>query len=62
MALTNEEKTLKLKVELDIARTNANAKRLKKTIEDLDGRTVEYKEAVAKLNFELQKNANAKQK
>lgn len=62
MALTNEEKTLKLKVELDIARTNANAKRLKKTIEDLDGRTVEYKEAVAKLNFELQKNVNAKQK
>lgn len=62
MALTNEEKTLKLKVELDIARTNANAKRLKKTIEDLDGRTVEYKEAVAKLNLELQKNVNAKQK
>ena len=62
MALTNAEKTLKLKVELEVAQTNANAKKLQQALSDLDGRTKEYKATLARLNLEIQKNVNAKEK
>ena len=62
MALTNAEKTLKLKVELEVAQTNANAKKLQQALSELDGRTKEYKATLARLNLEIQKNVNAKEK
>lgn len=62
MALTNTEKTLKLKVELEVAQTNANAKKLEQALTKLDGRTKEYKATLAKLNLEIQKNVNAKER
>ena len=62
MALTNAEKTLKLKVELEVAQTNANAKKLKESLSDLDGRTKEYKATLARLNLEVKKNIDAKER
>jgi flagellar hook-basal body complex protein FliE len=62
MALTNAEKTLKLKVELEVAQTNANAKKLQQALSDLDGRTKEYKATLARLNLEVKKNIDAKER
>lgn len=62
MALTNEQKTLRLKVELEIAQTNANAQKLKESLGKLDSGSNKYKATLAKLNLEVQKNINANQR
>ena len=62
MALTNKERTLKLKVQLDIAQSSLNAEKLEAALKKLDSGSKKYKATLARLNLEVQKNINAKER
>ena len=57
-----DNNTIILKLQLEEAQSKVKIKKLNQELEDLDGRTKEYRESVAKLNLEEQKLINTRKK
>lgn len=54
------DKTIQLKLELEVARANANVKKFNTQLQSMDKRTKEAKAKLAQLNLELQKLSTSK--
>jgi hypothetical protein len=57
-----DDNTIILKLQLEEAQSKVKIKKLNQDLENLDGRTKEYRESVAKLNLEEQKLINTRKK
>ena len=57
-----DDNTIILKLQLEEAQSKVKIKKLNQDLNELDGRTKEYRESVAKLNLEEQKLINTRKK
>lgn len=60
--MANSDKTVRLKLELEVARASAGVKKFETQLRSMDNRTKEAKETMAKLNLEVDKLAKSKAK